>query len=95
MDGVGSKRMIRFISLSFAFSLSALILLSPQTLALKSEAPHYYLLALFVVGITIGFLHGTGFDTKKGIPRMLFGPATAWPITIGGTLYFLSQLGFI
>ena len=87
--------MIRFISLSFALALSVLILLSPQTIGLKSETPDYYLLALFIVGITIGFLHGTGFDSKKKVIGILFGPTIAWPITIGGTLYFLSKLGFI
>ena len=95
MDRIGDKIMIRFISLSFAFALSVLILLSPQTLDLKSETPDYFLLTVFIVGITIGFLHGTGFDSKKKITGIVFGPVTAWPITMGGTLYFLSQLGFI
>ena len=69
----------QYFSLLNAMVLSGLILLFPN--ALVAEDGHYShgLLSLCMLGISAGFVFGTGFIPRNRVLRCLLGPYLAWP----------------
>lgn len=75
----------RMISLLAAIALAGLILTYPRAFA---HAGHG-LLSLVMLGVSAGFVHGTGFVPEHRIWRILFGPWIAWPLMAAGLMLFL------
>jgi cyd operon protein YbgE len=74
----------RGISLLAASILALIIMLYPVALSQDGSAPSHGLLALIMLGISAGFIHGVGFTPKAVLWRWLFHPALAWLLMAAG-----------
>lgn len=92
-DGAGPARPLwaGLVSFGLAIGLTGLVILYPRALAGGSQQVNHTLLALFMWGITAGFVHGVGFVPRQRALRLLLGPLVGWPLMVGGLLMLLRQ----
>lgn len=74
-----------------ALSLSVLIFIYPQAVAVSVSGVNHGLLALLMWGISIGFVHGVGFVPRMALWRAVFSPFLGWPLMVFGVVLTLSQ----
>ncbi len=68
----------RLVSLLGAILLALIIMIYPVALSQDGATPSHGLLALVMLGISAGFIHGVGFKPRAVIWKWLFHPALAW-----------------
>jgi predicted membrane protein len=79
----------RRISLLAASVLALLITVYPMVFMRDGVALPHSVLALTMLGISAGFVHGVGFVPEHPLWRSLFGPWLAWPLmTLGVAAMF-------
>lgn len=74
----------RAVSLLAAGTLALVIMLYPVALSRSGAMPPHGLLALVMLGISAGFVHGVGFKPKAWLWRALFHPLLAWLLMAAG-----------
>jgi predicted membrane protein len=79
----------RLVSLLGASALALIIMIYPVALSQDGAAPSHGLLALVMLGISAGFVHGVGFMPKTVLWRWLFHPALAWLLMTTGLVLML------
>ncbi len=77
-------RLARAISLLAASALTLVILIYPIALGRVGSMPSHGALALVMLGISAGFVHGVGFVPTSSLWRHVFHPAFAWPLMLAG-----------
>jgi cyd operon protein YbgE len=68
----------RWISLISASALALIITFYPPALSHNGTMPSHGLLALVMLGICAGFVHGIGFMPRSAFWRAVFHPLAAW-----------------
>lgn len=79
----------RLVSLALASVLSGLILILPTIVLGGSGELNHNQLMLLMWGIAAGFVHGVGFVPRNAILQVLLGPAMAWLLMLGGSLWII------
>lgn len=74
----------RAVSLLAAGSLALVIMLYPVALSRSGAMPPHGLIALVMLGISAGFVHGVGFTPRARLWRVLFHPLLAWLLMAAG-----------
>jgi predicted membrane protein len=77
-------RAIRTASFAAALTASLALMLFPFLLRHVPETRLHSALPLLLLGVTGAFVHGLGYRPDNRLLRMLFGPACAWALMIGG-----------
>ncbi|GAB4288736.1 MAG: hypothetical protein Kow0083_01370 [Methylophaga sp.] len=83
--------LLRLLSLLMAVALSLLILIYPPTLISTDGSSQHGVLMIVLLGICIGFVHGTGFQPVHPVWRIVFSPWCAWPPMLVGLLIMLTE----
>lgn len=73
----------RVLSLLLALGLSGLVIAWPRLFAPLGDV-HHGGLALMMLGVSAGFVHGVGFIPRAWPLKVLFGPWTGWTLMLGG-----------
>ncbi len=71
--------------------LALIIMLYPVALSQDGVAPPHGLLALVMLGISAGFIHGVGFTLKGAAWKWLFHPALAWLLMAAGFVLLIGS----
>jgi predicted membrane protein len=79
----------RLVSLLAAGALALIIMIYPVVLSQDGAAPSHGLLALVMLGISAGFIHGVGFTPRALIWKWLFHPVLAWLLMAAGIALML------
>jgi predicted membrane protein len=77
-------------SFTAALAVSLALLLFPFLLRWVPETRLHTALPLMLLGVAGGFVHGAGFSPDNRLLRVLFGPACAWTLMVGGALLMLT-----
>lgn len=79
----------RLVSLLAAGILALVIMIYPVVLSQDGAAPSHGLLALVMLGISAGFIHGVGFKPEALAWKWLFHPLLAWLLMALGLVLIL------
>ncbi len=74
----------RLVSLLAAGFLALIIMIYPVALSRSGAMPSHGLLALVMLGISAGFIHGVGFTPRALAWKWLFHPILAWLLMAAG-----------
>ena len=85
-----AARAIRTASFLAAFAASLALMLFPFLLRHVPGARLHSALPIMLLGVAGAFVHGIGFVPDNRPSRILFGPACAWALMIGGVLLMLA-----
>ena len=80
------SRIARGVSLLLALAISGTLFLYPRILGAEVEGSRHGLIAITMLGVCAGFVHGVGFVPRSGVWKTVFGPLCAWPIMVVGTI---------
>jgi predicted membrane protein len=83
-------RAIRTVSLAAALFASLALMLFPFLLRWVPETRLHAALPVMLLGVAGAFVHGVGFLPDNRLLRVLFGPACAWTLMVGGALLMLA-----
>ena len=75
---------LRMVSFAAASAASLLLMLFPFLLRHMREAVLHAALPVLSLGIAGAFIHGVGYLPANRWLRIMFGPACAWTLMIGG-----------
>ncbi|WP_213769425.1 cyd operon YbgE family protein [Bradyrhizobium sp. dw_78] len=81
-----AARLIQTASFAVAAGASLVLMLFPFLLRHVQGAMLHPALSILLLGITGAFVYGIGFRPENRWLRILFGPACAWTLMIGGAL---------
>jgi len=80
-------RVITFIT---CVIFSSLIFLFPLKFAHTITGQNQLMLAILMMGISIGFIYSFGYQAKTTLWKMLFHPLCAWILITIGIFYFIN-----
>jgi predicted membrane protein len=83
-------RAIGTASFFAALAISLALMLFPFLLRHVPGTRLHSALPLMLVGVAGAFVHGIGFVPDNKLLRVLFGPACAWALIVGGVLLMLA-----
>jgi predicted membrane protein len=83
-------RAIRTASFAAALAASLALMLFPFLLRQVPEIRLHAALPVMLLGVAGAFIHGVGFTPDNRLLRVLFGPACAWALMVGGALVMLA-----
>jgi predicted membrane protein len=83
-------RAIRTVSLAAALAASLALMLFPFLLRSVPETRLHAVLPVMLLGVAGAFVHGVGFSPDNRLLRVLFGPACAWTLMVGGAILMLA-----
>ncbi len=96
MTGVRCKRApalaraIQTVSFAVALLASLALMTFPFLLRQVPAMRLHSALPLMLLGVAGAFVHGVGFSPDSRLLRVLFGPACAWTLMVGGALLMLA-----
>ncbi|MDQ0393305.1 cyd operon YbgE family protein [Labrys monachus] len=79
-----ARSLARGFSLAIAGAVSLLLLVYPYILAGIPAWSVHAGLPLMMSGAAGLFMHGLGFEPRNGVLRVVFHPASAWLLFLGG-----------
>ncbi|THD62327.1 MAG: Cyd operon protein YbgE [Bradyrhizobium sp.] len=83
-------RAIQAASFAAALLASLALMLFPFLLRQVPETRLHAALPFMLLGVAGAFVHGVGFSPDNRLLRLLFGPACAWTLMVGGALLMLA-----
>jgi predicted membrane protein len=83
-------RALRTASFAAALAASLALMLFPFLLRGVPETRLHAALPVMLLGVAGAFVHGVGFSPDNTLLRVLFGPACAWTLMVGGALLMLA-----
>lgn len=87
------NRWTRRASLTAAAGLALAVTVYPRGLVHDGALLSHGMLSLLMLGMSAGFVHGTGFIPDNRYLRVLLGPIVAWPLLLlGWTLFARNAL---
>ena len=90
MTGVDAAPAMRLVSLLLAATLALGLIAYPYAIGREMTPLAHAILPLMLLGTSGGFVHGLGYEPEHRLWRILFGPAVAWPLMIGGAAALLA-----
>jgi len=79
----------RLITFLAAAAITAIIFTSPQVFGMEVTGRQQGMLIVLMLGVSVGFIYGIGFQPRKLLWRMIFNPWIAWGLMLFGGSYFL------
>jgi predicted membrane protein len=81
---------IRIASFLVALAISVALMLFPFLLRYVAGNRLHAALPVILLGVAGAFVYGIGYRPEHRLPRMLFGPVSAWSMMIGGMVLLFS-----
>jgi len=89
-QGRALAQAVRLGSFTAAATISLALMLFPFLLHHLPHARMHSALPIMLLGVAGAFIHGVGFTPDNRFLRVLFGPACAWILMLGGLLAMLA-----
>jgi predicted membrane protein len=83
-------RAIQIASFAAALAASLALMLFPFLLRWVPETRLHAALPVMLLGVAGALVHGVGYTPDNRLLRVLFGPACAWTLMVGGAILMLA-----
>jgi predicted membrane protein len=88
---IGVGRLFQTASFITALAASLALMLFPFLLRHVQETRLHSALPIILLGVAGSLIHGIGYRPDNRLLRVLFGPACAWAMMIGGTFLLFTR----